>query len=337
MSDLEAAWARLKVGGDPGGGFVRLRLDGVKACAAYAARHAVEGTEALVLEVRTASIPPVDAYPEAAGFTVTVSPLEEGRAGSSRLVLALVEERFRDVFHSLVQDVVGVLGGVADEKGAVSAFTARLARWQAFLRQYGPDGLSLVARRGLFGEIEFLQRCLRSGSGVAGIVDSWKGYKGANHDFQFRRGNVEVKATSAVTPHAVHINNIKQLDDHGLESLHLCVVLVDEGEGGTESLPEKVEAIRKALGTPVRWKFDECLVEAGYLDKHAGRYASPRYSLRGIRCFRVEDRFPRLLDPTIPRGVENVEYLLALAACGPFEADVDSVIRHLTAGVLSNE
>lgn len=319
MSGLFQTWDRLTTHGERGDGFVRLRLPGVRAAATYAAKSVPDELEAVLIEVNTQAIPAGADYPEARGFSVRADMLAPGHFGRTRLVLALTDGRYRDVFRSLADDVVTKLIVAEDEKDAIRLLIKRLSRWLSFLRRHGATGLSLEARRGLVGELFLMTNHLLERCGQDAAVGSWKGCRGANHDFQFPFGSIEVKTTCSNTPHAFHVSNIMQLDAPGQGQLFLYFVLVEETEAGDASLPGVVDALRDALDGTALEAFEDSLVEAGYLDSQREIYSSPRYSLRRERFFRVVGSFPRLRESSMPTGVEEVRYEVAVAACADFE------------------
>ena len=331
MTELIDAWEKLHGATNADQGYIRLRLASIAACPTYAARRIGNDLEALLLEVSTPSLAGISEYPQSVGFEVSGEPLEPGRFGRTRLLLTLTHARFRDVFRSLCEDITRSLSSASSEPEAVRTFVSRLARWQAFLRRHEPEGLSREQRRGLFGELTFLQSLLSQPISGAAAVGAWKGCRGANHDFQFPAGSVEVKTTSASTPHSVHINNVSQLSDQGLNALFLHVITVEENDGGAISLPELVQMIRTELDGKAVEEFEESLVESGFLDIHQDAYASPRYSIRSKRFFQVSDGFPRLLPAALPSGVEDVKYAIAIAACKPFERDEQQALNQILA------
>jgi hypothetical protein len=318
MSSLADTWERLSASGTMSDALVRLRLSDVPGCDTYAARQVSDGLEALVLEVATAAIPAQAEFPDARGLAVEMRVLEPGRAGRTRIILTPSEQRYRDVFRSLAEDVVSTVQQAPNEALAVEALVARLSRWQAFLRRHGPDSLSLESRRGLFGELHLLRHDLIPRCGAVAAVESWKGTSGASHDFQFATACVEVKTTSARTPHSFHVANIKQLDAPGQGPLLVYFVVLEESAAGDVALTELIDSLRTELGEPAIYAFEDRLVEAGYLEDRRDDYASPRYSVRHQRCFEVREGFPRLQEAQIPVGVEGVTYEVAVAAALPF-------------------
>lgn len=328
MSELADAWDRLQTEGLAGDGFIRLRLRIVTACATYAARRLTTGLEALVLEVCTRSLTTTAPYPQSTGFEVSAEPLKPGPSGTARIVLALTHERFRDVFLSLCSDVVQGLASATDETGAVRLFVSRLARWQEFLRKHSLAGLSPDERRGLFGELHFLRRLARA-LGGHNAVQAWRGWKGANHDFMLFHGSVEVKTTSANTPHSFRVSNAGQLDDSGIEALFLSLIRVDENAPYGESLPDMIDSLRSSIEPGTAAVLDDALISVGYLDAQRDLYKEPVYRIRDQKFFRVHGDFPRIIASSLPAGIEELDYAVAVAACAPFEVSESDVLSQI--------
>lgn len=324
----DSMWQRLEIHGEEAGQFIRLRIPEVKACAAYAARRTSDGHEALMIEVRKNALPDSGQYPESRGFSVSAVPLRGGRSGETRLVLTLLDVRYRDVFLTLSADLFRVLAQAEKEQEAVELFVSRLSRWQAFLRRHGPEALSLEARRGLFGELLVLRDILLPDLGPV-CISGWEGPRRASHDYELPRGSLEVKTTRAATPSEFEISNVLQLDDSHTQRLYLVLVLVQENESSGESLPEITSSIRGMLSGEALDQFEDRLVDAGFLDRHLYLYQAPRYSLRSIRPFRVREGFPRILESMVPPGVTAVSYTVAVAACLPFSCNEEEMTSSL--------
>ena len=163
----------------------------------------------------------------------------------------------------------------------------------------------------------------------AAAIDSWKGCTGANHDFQFQAGSIEVKTTHANTPKSFHVSNIKQLDPLGTSALYLYFLMLEEGEAGNESLPELIDTIRGQLGGPARQVFDEACFAAGYRGRQRAEYETPRYTIRREQFFEVGEGFPRLLESMLPEGITGVRYEVSLPLCTPYTVEAEQVASTL--------
>ena len=149
---------------------------------------------------------------------------------------------------------------------------------------------------------------------------SWAVPEPLSKDFQYRAGAVEVKCSVSREHTRVHITGERQLDDTGFVCLYLLAVLLERVSAGGFSLPETVASVRDVLGdSQARGLFEEKLVEYGYLDVHAVKY-DRRYMLQRMRTFHVREGFPRV-PATLPDGVGDLCYTIALSACASFEVD----------------
>ena len=332
MTSLFDVWERLETGGDRIGSHVRLRLSDQRIPAVYVGKKIPDGFETLIMEVETSCLPADVDYPESAGFSVLADPIVPGPSGRTRILLELATPRFRDIFLALVEDLVPRLLAVSADTEAVKTLLTRLNRWQAFLRKHGPGGLSLEARRGLFGELWFAARHLAPALGPQASFTAWKGPSGANQDFQFSAASIEVKSTAATTPHSFRVSNIRQLDDAGLPALWVHLVILEENDGARTSLPELVDESRLLLGDAGVERLEDALLNVGFVERQRQHYDRPRYSVRRERTFQVESGFPRMLESQLPAGIEDVEYAVALAACAPFERTLPDILSTLTVG-----
>jgi len=143
-------------------------------------------------------------------------------------------------------------------------------------------------------------------------------------------GAVEVKTTLAKQPQVVRISSERQLDDSTLSVLFLNVTTLDLRENG-ESLPTLVTTIREKLVNDAsgQERFEDELLETGYLDAHSSRYAECRYVVRTVNFFRVANGFPRLTESDMPSGTGDANYGLAVSACEPYRVTAKDVTAAL--------
>lgn len=97
-----------------------------------------------------------------------------------------------------------------------------------------------------------------------------------------------------------------------------------------ESLLEIVVGVRAAVADgPVATLFEDRLLEAGFADVHAPKYAHTGYTLRDVNFFTLVDGFPRITEHSLPPGVGAVSYTLTVAACLPFRVAEEVVLTSL--------
>lgn len=310
---------------DQKGIFVQRRDPRVSVLDVFAARKIACGLEALLVQVQPVLLPGIEDWPQSEGFHVEIRPAE-GKPGFALVCLELSSTKFRDVFLALAEDICSVLLLEKEPDEAIHAMLRRLFRWQEFLRKYRPDGLSEEDRIGLFGELEVLRSLFLGSLEDSKAVAGWRGCRGANQDFQYPSFALEVKTTRAATPDRIHISNVLQLDEEGIDTMFLCLVLVEQNESTGISLPGIVAEVRNRLNGHALDLFNEGLIEVGYLDTHVSNYTTTLYRVKEVRPFSVIGEFPRLLYKAIPKGVKGVKYQVSIDACDPYLVDYNAVI-----------
>lgn len=315
---LLAAWEELSTEGERQDAYVRIRLPTITKCATWAAKEVGSSNLALMIEVDTSEITADLDFPSGLGFELSGNPITPGRSGKTRVLLTERGDADRSVFIAVVENLIEELKNSRDQQDAIIRVIQRLHRWQAFMRNRGFEGLSVSEQLGLYGELIFLRDVLLENAPSEVAIHSWKGPDREAHDFQLTTGSVEVKSTRSTSPRKFHVSNITQLDSVQSKPLYLAFVEAEMSSAGDESLVDVVTAVRNQLDLLSAARFDEGLVEAGYLDIHADKYQENKFSLRNIRYFHVDDKFPKVKRSGIPDGVESVKYEVALSACGDF-------------------
>lgn len=290
----------------------------------------VTRARALLVPVTKAMLPPRREWPECRGLEL----ISVSFGAQLYLGVRLRDLACSDVFTTLAEDVVLRLVG---EQDAAIGLLSRLRRWQQFLTA-ARDGLSVEAQRGLWGELQVLRSHLVAALGVAAAVEGWKASAAAHQDFQFPIGAVEVKTTAAKQPQSVRITSERQLDDTGVGSLFLHVVVVDErevpasGNAPGQSLSALIAEVRSQLAADASTlaTFNDRLFDRGWLDVYASRYEGRRWTVRGEHTFQVRPGFPRIVESELVVGVGDVNYAVSLAACSPFAVSVSDMLSVLS-------
>lgn len=333
MGPLGNVWSRLDADGEAQSGFVRLRLPDVRACDLFAAKSIGDGLEALVIEIATSSITHMSRLPDAQGLQLSVYPLSPGREGRTRIVAAVSNAEFRDVFRLFADDIHRTLANAPHQVAATRGFIDRIHRWQRFLGHRGHNGLTKEEQLGLIGELTFLRDSVMPRMSSAEAVASWKGSSRAIHDFAFCRGTVEVKALGSSEAYAFGVSNIDQLDSAAPGEHFICCMSFERTSAGPLALNNVVDEIRYALSDGAEALFNDCLLDAGYVDAHRDRYSDAKYALRSTRYFHVVDGFPRIRRSSLASGVEGVSYRVNIAACSPYQVADAFVWQHLVTAV----
>ncbi len=249
--------------------------------------------------------------------------------GSQVLILTLVIERDRDLFHALCEELVRLLNLTANRTQIFPAVINHLKRWQRFLSGVPQDRLSDARIRGLFAELQFLRRLYQSHLSRHEAIESWKGPDGCDQDFIYCDTAVEVKAASAATPNELNIASEAQLDPT-TDRMFLGVYVLHQNTGkpGEESLDEFVQAMETDLqDSLVLQDFLGTLEKVSYVGG-AHKYDTPCLKIDRVRFFRVEGGFPRIQRSQLPDGIHRVRYQLSLDRLKPYECTPDTIFNN---------
>jgi hypothetical protein len=324
MNDsLAQAWKQLATSPDESSGLRRIRVEPMQH-RVYAGWIVPSAQPALAAVVDTTSVPTDIDLPQSAGFAVSITPLPHD-ATHSLVLLQAESEQYHEVFDRLAEDVRCEIADSESERHLVTTFVARLHRWQLFLSRRRAARLSRSEQIGLWGELWFLRSYLIQMLGADNAVQAWRGPEGANQDFEFSGQAVEVKTSSANPEGRVHISNVLQLVDDGLEALYLRHISVSIHQGAGLSLPDLILRARNDLASSAsaRQQFDSKLFDAGYLDSEEHYYRRMGLAVLSETTYRVTDGFPHLLPSDLPPGVGEVQYVLSLGACQEFAVAPD--------------
>lgn len=310
--------------------FVQKRDNRVQVLDVFAARKIESGLEALLIQVDLNLLPRIEEWPMSEGFQIEIRRMTGRNDTSSLLCLELCSSEFREVFLALAEDICGVIRQQTDPSQAIRAMLRQLFRWQEFLRKHRHDGLSDEERAGLFGELEVLQELFLKTMEPKQAVEGWRGCRKANQDFQYPGLALEVKTTRAATPDRIHVSNVQQLDEEGIDNMFLSLVCVDQNESAGTSLPEIVADLRGGLPEAALMLFNEGLMEVGYLDSHKQLYERARYQVKEIMTFVVIEGFPRMRRNQVPAGVKGVKYQISIDACRRYLVDHEALLVTLS-------
>lgn len=245
--------------------------------------------------------------------------VEQGRRADGRwtLKLSLLERQLMPVFAALCRDVIACSRFGVDEIRLGQVVVQRLVHWRSLLDR-DAAGLSEATLRGLIGELLVLRDMLLPTLRPAEAVGAWRGPLGAPQDFVLPNGRrIEVKT---VGPHAdqIRVNGLAQLDALG-DPLTLVVV---RGEGSPPDARRAVSA--PALIVELRGLLTaepEALAAFEAALSGLGWHEHPSHDAVALRVVAVEDHevgpgFPLLTRTTVPAGVLDADYAIALLGRG---------------------
>lgn len=243
----------------------------------------------------------------------------QGKRADGRwtLRLSLLERQLMPVFAALCRDIVACTRSGVDETRLGQVVVQRLVHWRSLLDR-DAAGLGEATLRGLIGELLVLRDRLLPTLRPTKAVGAWRGPLGAPQDFVLPDGRrIEVKTVGA---HAdqVRVNGLAQLDACG-DPLALVVV---RGEGsppdarGAVSAPGLIVELRGLLTAE-----PEALAAFEAALNGLGWHEHPSHDAVALRVVAIEDHevgpdFPRLTRVTVPAGVLDADYVIALTGRG---------------------
>lgn len=196
------------------------------------------------------------------------------------------------------------------------------------LRPVEPE-LTPSVQIGLFGELWVLLNVLIPTLGPK-VCHLWSGPDGERHDFVGEGVHVEVKTTTRTEPKH-EISRFDQLRAPNGKRLLLVSVLLERSIAGNETIAERIDAIRNALGNDGH-AVDVFEAQLGKIGWHEGLRQTGsllRYNFRQVHVFEVAGPFPRLPDDyTPPLGISGIRYTIDVGALPSLEkSEVEDILR----------
>lgn len=265
------------------------------------------------------------------GFEVTVNRQTNSHGTHvARIRIALTREPFRDMFLTMVSDLIERYCREEHEATACKALETRLDHWSRFAEIDSEGGLSLAEQIGLYGELLFIAALLDDGFDGKFTINAWHGPDRKNQDFLFGHIGIEVKTSTSNVPERVKINSAQQLDSTGLERLYLRHSILDRRLGNSATLSLLIRTLRDRLeqhGDLSELDFDEKLLRCGIHSSQIEKYDSHGYTERGDRTYEIQGDFPRLTEKCLPEGVSEVRYVIDLSSAKHHQVELNHVTQ----------
>lgn len=240
--------------------------------------------------------------------------------GQQRLVLALQKQADRDLFHGLCRTLASALTHAIDSASSLAIALAHIRRWKTFFAGRGQQ-LSPDEVRGLFAELTFLAELLDKAPSPHAALAAWLGPEQSHQDFIFGNTSIEIKSLSGAERNSVRISSEDQLESLN-DALFLRIYRLSNlaASSGALSLNELVLNVQAQLPeTETIEAFDQKLANCGYAP--IPEYDAPTFVVNGVRTFRVDEGFPRIVRSTLPNGIAKVAYDIKLEEIASFECD----------------
>ena len=280
-----------------------------------------KGQYLFIVDAPKIGLPEKNALPNLAGIKTAIAT--EGERG--KLVLLLNEKLNWELFYALCSDLVRSTSTIKNESSGGAIILRRLQRWQEFLRKERLEILPVEKIKGLIGELLFMRDTIAVDCGWDDAVVSWKGPEDAPQDFAIHDTAVEVKCQSGSSRPTVRVSSVEQLNPQLPKGFLVVYTLAtaDRESPDAFTLNEIVASIRAALvscSESSRERFEDLIYLAGYI--YSEKYDEFIFQRIALKCFKIEDGFPRLKAADVPDGIDKVTYNLSLDACASFEAQL---------------
>lgn len=249
------------------------------------------------------------------------------------LMIALKGERNRDVFATLVEDLIFGTGNETDERRVLRRLEQRLGIWQALLDGASRPGLTREQLTGLYGElrliwdaVQLVPACINS------LLPAWVGPEGENRDFQMEGVAIEVKSTTSNRQQKVAISNERQLDPTHLQHLFLAHYALEAIEGAGQTINMLIHDLRRLIedGQPRLLPiFNAKLLQAGYYLHHSPLYETLGYEMRQDKFYEVKGDFPRIQEAELRPGVGEVKYSITLDHLDQYQVQLSAILQLL--------
>jgi hypothetical protein len=228
------------------------------------------------------------------------------------LTFELLRNEQQGVFAIFCCDMIEYSRPAGSEKDALKLVISRYKQWSKLLESQKSGLMDEPKRKGLLGELLFLEKQLDKMPSCFVAVQGWAGADSADQDFMYPDSWHEVKSIVASAT-SVSISSIQQLDC--LDEGELVVMRIDKTAPdrlGAISLNEVVQRLQSKLlsDEAALDLFRVKLTSYGYMDLQ--EYAEQKYYHSGTQRYRIDDTFPKLTAQTIPPQVTAAHYELNL-------------------------
>jgi hypothetical protein len=246
------------------------------------------------------------------------------------VVLKLVKDDYSEVFYTLVHDLLEYTKEQMKEEGFIESFFSRLGVWKLFLKNAGSKGMGPDRRRGLFGELYFLNDVLIPKLGKDSL-SIWVGPDQASHDIQAGDVAIEIKTSAGNKSQKIHISSERQLDNEGYINLFIYQVSITARKNAHPTLNDMVDSIRlKVSGNgSLLIHFNNMLLMSGYSESHRDLYMTEGYHVEEVNTYEVTEGFPRLIGTDLMPGIGGLKYTVDLSSIEKFREEEEVVLQAL--------
>lgn len=221
----------------------------------------------------------------------------------------------RAIFYSLCLDLIESTVGAKDTNEAIFNVKNRYSIWRKMFKRPSTV-MSIEEYQGLFGELYFLYYNLAARVGVEDAIKAWSGAKRTAKDFSYNEDWFEIK-TITTGASEIKISSLNQLeaDNEGRLMVVRVERMAENYSDGHSSVDEIIKTIMdEEMDLAVKDDFMEKITAYGYsADMDMSLF--PRYCVKAIDTYIVNDSFPRLTTKDIAHDeIVRVTYTLSVNA-----------------------
>lgn len=244
-------------------------------------------------------------------ITASIGQRKDGRWAIN---FRLIKKDNEDVFIHLCWDIIESSRDKSMGCSTVEYIIGRYNKWLKLMEYQHADIMDDSRRKGLIGEMLFLEENINKGMELKIAIDGWIGPDGADQDFVYSNGWTEIKCTG-ISADSISISSIEQLDAEFPG--YICVYFIDKTTPGNLNgftLAEKVDQLRKMFADNIRASevFENKLFKYGYVDRK--EYGEQKYKIGGKNKYMIDEDFPRIIRSNIPLQIVLAKYSINLAS-----------------------
>lgn len=264
--------------------------------------------KALVIISKT----PIEDLDSSKSISTTCRKREDGCYYISFRLTERVQE---DVFINMCSNLIEYSSNALSEVESLKKVSYRFKQWQRLMQYQNKAILSDERRRGLIGELLYLQETMDNNVPVDVAIKGWVGPDGADQDFVYDKKWREIKTTGLASD-KITISSIEQLggiDDFGELVVYKIDSCAPEMEGAF-SLRDLVKRVSMYFNRYLELNdmFNEKLCSVGYIDLEI--YDKYPYKFFDREIYDVDDRFPRITRQDIRPEIVLCSYSLSLSS-----------------------
>ena len=234
--------------------------------------------------------------------------------GKQYFLISLLNNQHQDVFATLCEDLISGIATLKEDKKIIKELVSRLGKWKSLFHKAATTGLDPEEQRGLYGELYFLRKWLSRSDDLYSCVYAWLGPERELRDFQKNDVALEIKTTFGNNHQKIQINSERQLDINYLRVLILCHLSLESQQQNGETLNQMVDAVIRLLeiDPEAQTLFRSKLLLSGYFFHQKALYETRGYNIRKEIFYTIRDKFPRVEEKDLPKGVGDLKYSIML-------------------------